>query len=268
MAIAPTFDAAMLVLLSPSKTMASDAPSVQFEPSQPVFLQRAELLMSTLKKMGIGEIEALMKVSRSIAEDVQERCSKWSVPFTEENAMPAAYGFKGAVYTGLDTRSWTTEDMEFAQGHLRILSGLYGLLGPKDYMQPYRLEMGLKWPNTPENKNLYSFWGSELQLQINQQSQGLIVDLASQEYSKAAQLKSINQRVITPVFKDLVKGEYKALMAYAKQARGAMAKFIIQNQIINPEEMKGFEGMGYQWDALLSEGDTWLFTRDKNSIAS
>jgi hypothetical protein len=248
--------------------MASDSPPVNFQPKVPKFLKDAEFLMSGLQKLDVPEIESLMKVSTAVAGAAHDRCSKWNVPFTTKNSKPAAYGFKGAVYTGLDSRSWSAKEMDFAQNHVRILSGLYGILGPKDLMQPYRLEMGLKWPNTEENKNLYTFWGDRLQKMLNQEANGLIVNLASNEYSKAALLKSMDNRIITPVFKDLVKGEYKALMAYAKEARGTMAKYIVQNRITDPEEMKGFDGMGYRWDASMSIGNTWLFTRDKNSIAS
>lgn len=266
--IPPTFVGAMLVLLSPSKTMASDEFPVKFAATQPSFLEDAGSLMKELKKLSVSEIASLMKVSQAIAEEAHERCANWESPFTDSNAKPAAYGFKGAVYTGLDTRSWSSEDMDFAQEHLRILSGLYGILAPKDYMQSYRLEMGLKWPNDDTTKNLYTFWGDKLQRRLQAETSGPIIDLASQEYSKAAQLKSMDRRIITPVFKDMVKGEYKALMAYAKEARGAMAKFIIQNRITDPDEMKGFGGMGYCWDQSLSSADTWLFTRDKKSIAS
>ena len=131
----------MLVLLSPSKTMASDEFPVKFVPTQPSFLEDAGSLMKELKKLNVSEIASLMKVSKAIAEEAHERCANWESPFTDNNAKPAAYGFKGAVYTGLDTRSWSSEDMDFAQEHLRILSGLYGILAPKDYMQSYRLEM-------------------------------------------------------------------------------------------------------------------------------
>lgn len=263
-----TFAGAMLVLLSPSKTMASDAFPVKFDSTQPSFLEDARSLMKELKKLSVSDIASLMKVSEAIAEEAHERCADWEAPFTKKNAKPAAYGFRGAVYTGLDTRSWSADDMDFAQDHLRILSGLYGILRPKDYMQSYRLEMGLKWPNDDTTKNLYAFWGDRLQQKLEKEITGPIIDLASQEYSKAAQLNSMDRRIITPVFKDLVQGEYKALMAYAKEARGTMAKFIIQNRITDPDEMKDFGGMGYRWDHSLSSADTWLFTREKKSIAS
>ena len=263
-----TFAGAMLVLLSPSKTMASDAFPVKFDSTQPSFLEDARSLMKELKKLSVSDIASLMKVSEAIAEEAYERCADWEAPFTKKNAKPAAYGFRGAVYTGLDTRSWSADDMDFAQDHLRILSGLYGILRPKDYMQSYRLEMGLKWPNDDTTKNLYAFWGDRLQQKLEKEITGPIIDLASQEYSKAAQLKSMDRRIITPVFKDLVQGEYKALMAYAKEARGTMAKFITQNRITDPDEMKDFGGMGYRWDHSLSSADTWLFTREKKSIAS
>jgi cytoplasmic iron level regulating protein YaaA (DUF328/UPF0246 family) len=145
--------------------------------------------MKELKKLSVSEIASLMKVSKAIAEEAHERCANWESPFTDSNAKPAAYGFKGAVYTGLDTRSWSSEDMDFAQEHLRILSGLYGILAPKDYMQSYRLEMGLKWPNDDTTKNLYAFWGDRLQRRLQEETSGPIIDLASQEYSKGSSVK-------------------------------------------------------------------------------
>lgn len=266
MQLLPTFVAAMLVLLSPSKTMATDDHQAQFEPTTPQFMGEAETLMTDLKQLGCKDIEQIMKVSTALADEVQYRCDRWQAPFTEQNSRPAAFTFKGAVYTGLNTRSWAEDDMNFAQEHLRILSGLYGILRPKDLMQHYRLEMGLKWPNTGAVKNLYAFWGAKIKESIQQEDAETVVNLASNEYSKAAQLKTLKQRVITPVFKDLVKGEYKALMAYAKEARGTMAKFIIQNRITDPIELKMFNGMGYQWDASQSDAQTWLFTRDKKTL--
>lgn len=252
----------MLILLSPSKTMSfHDAPSAQ-EMTEPRFLREAEQLMKKLKRLSPGQIEKLMKANAAIAAQAADWFHNWAVPFTESNAKPAVNCFKGAVYTGLDARNWTKADQAFAQEHLRILSGLYGVLKPLDGMQPYRLEMGLKWDITPKTPNLYAFWGTKVQREVEAAANGLIINLASTEYSKAALPKSFDGSIITPVFKELVGDAYKAKMAYAKEARGTMARHIVQNRWTEPEALKTFTGMGYSYHAALSNENEWIFTRD------
>ena len=221
--------------------------------------------MAKLKRMSAKKVEGLMNVNPSIAAQTVEWASTWSAPFSTANARPAAHCFKGAVYTGLQARTWSETDRAFAQAHLRILSGLYGVLKPLDLMQPYRLEMGLKWNITPKTNNLYVFWGDRIQQYIEAEANGMIINLASNEYSKAAIAKSYAGRVITPAFKELVGTEYRAKMAYAKEARGTMARYIVQNQWTNPEDLKQFTGMGYAYDPLLSSADDWVFTRDAST---
>lgn len=255
----------MLVLLSPSKSLSfEDAPPAE-ECTAPVFLEASEKLMAKLKRLSAKKVEGLMSVNPSIAAQTVEWVSTWSAPFSTANARPAAHCFKGAVYTGLQARTWSDADRAFAQGHLRILSGLYGVLRPLDLIQPYRLEMGLKWNITPKTNNLYAFWGDRIQQCIEAEANGLIINLASNEYSKAAIAKTYTGRVITPAFKELVGTEYKAKMAYAKEARGTMARHIVQYQWTNPEDLKQFTGMGYAFDSNLSSADDWVFTRDAST---
>ena len=255
----------MLVLLSPSKTLSfDDAPSAEHT-SVPSFLEASEQLMAKLKRLSTKNVEGLMSVNPSIAAQTVEWASSWNTPFSPANARPAAHCFKGAVYTGLQARTWSDADRAFAQRHLRILSGLYGVLKPLDLMQPYRLEMGLKWAITSKTPNVYTFWGDRIQQRIEADADGLIINLASKEYSKAGIAKTYAGRVITPAFKELVGKEYKAKMAYAKEARGTMARHIFQKQWTNPEDLKQFTGMGYAYDPNLSSADDWVFTRDAST---
>lgn len=255
----------MVILLSPSKTLSfKDAPLVE-NSTIPIFLEASEKLMAKLKRLSAKKVEGLMSVNTSIAAQTVEWASAWNTPFSMVNARPAAHCFKGAVYTGLQARTWNEADRAFAQNHVRILSGLYGVLKPLDLMQPYRLEMGLKWNVTTKTNNMYAFWGDRIQQCIEAEANGLIINLASNEYSKAAIAKTYTGRVITPSFKELVGTEYKAKMAYAKEARGTMARLIVQNQWTNPEDLKQFTGMGYAYDPNLSSADDWVFTRDAST---
>lgn len=252
----------MIVLLSPSKTISfEDAPMA--EPcTMPSLLWASEKLMSRMKQLSAKEIERLMKVNAGIASRTAKWADDWCVPFTTSNSRPAAHCFKGSVYTGLQARIWSDSDRAFAQRHLRILSGLYGVLKPLDLIQPYRLEMGLNWNINPKEPNLYAFWGERIQQHVESESNGLIINLASKEYSKSVLSNAYTGRVITPAFKELVGTEYKAKMAYAKEARGTMARHIIQNQWTNSEDLKQFKGMGYAYNSQLSSIDGWVFTRD------
>jgi len=255
----------MRILLSPSKTISFDDAPVTKRVSTPVFLSEAALLISKLKSLGTSEIADLMKVNAGLAETAASYIAHWRAPFTKENAKPAAGCFKGAVYTGLDARQWSDDEYEFAQAHVRILSGLYGVLRPLDLIQPYRLEMGLRWSVTPQISSLYAFWGDRIQKEVEQNCDGLIINLASKEYSKAGLSKAFEGRVITPEFKELVGDEYKPRMTYAKQARGTMARFIVQHRLTQAEDLKKFNGMGYAFTPHLSQADRWVFTRDSSA---
>ena len=251
----------MLILLSPSKTLSfEDAPPAE-DSTLPAFLEASEKLMAKLKRLSAKKVEGLMRVNPSIAAQTVEWASSWTLPFSAANARPAAHCFKGAVYTGLQARTWSEADRTFAQRHLRILSGLYGVLKPLDLMQPYRLEMGLKWAITSKTPNLYRFWGDRIQQRIEADAQWPDYQFGQQRIQQSGHRQILSGRVITPAFKELTGNEYKAKMAYAKEARGTMARHIVQHQWTNPEDLKQFTGMGYAYDPSLSSADDWVFTR-------
>ena len=207
-----------------------------------------------------------MKVSDKIGELNHQRFMNWHTPFDSDNAKQAVLAFKGDVYTGLDAQNFKAADFKFAQKHLRILSGLYGLLRPLDLMQAYRLEMGTKFENQ-RGKNLYEFWGDEITNALNAQlkkvKSDVLVNLASNEYFKAVKPKNLNAEIITPVFKDFKSGKYKIVSFYAKKARGLMSAYVIHNQITDVEDIKGFDYEGYQYNPEMSTAREWVFTREE-----
>ncbi|MDA0912461.1 MAG: YaaA family protein [Bacteroidetes bacterium] len=251
----------MVILLSPSKTISEETTKVSSNLSRPTFLDEAERLMKKLKKLPATELEKLMSINPTLAEKTAEWFNEWLPLPQHDKARIAAHCFKGAVYTGLNARAWSDSDFVFAQRHLRIVSGLYGLLKPLDRIQPYRLEMGLKWQMEPRYSNLYEYWGTRISDKVEDEANGFIVNLASKEYSKASISKDFKGTIITPEFKEKVGDVYKAKMAYAKEARGCMANFIIKNRMTNPEEIKNFQGMGYAYHPDLSDNEQWVFTR-------
>jgi cytoplasmic iron level regulating protein YaaA (DUF328/UPF0246 family) len=195
-----------------------------------------------------------------------ERFQAWDRPFTEDNAKPAILAFKGDVYKGLDADSMTEKQLEWAQGHLRILSGLYGLLRPMDLMQPYRLEMGTKFANQ-RGKDLYQFWGNIITDEINSllsnAKSPVLLNLASNEYFKSVQQKNIAGRIVTPVFMDKKGDKYKIISFYAKKARGLMSAFIIKNKITAVDGIKKFNVDGYSFNSAMTDGDSWVFIRNQ-----
>ncbi len=254
----------MKILISPAKSidMTIDIPVPQVTNAQ--FLKEADVLMNKLSKLSASKLEKLMHVSKDIAELNVHRNKNWILPVTlSEDAKPAVTVFTGEVYRGLNVSSFDTADFLFANDTLRILSGLYGLLKPLDLLYPYRLEMGTKWTITPKTKNLYDFWGMKLNKALTSELEKdeVIINLASSEYFKAIQHKQLKHRLITPVFKEFKNGEYKVVMTYAKNARGAMTHYIIKNKLTNPEDLKAFDNDGYRFDANLSTEDEWVFTR-------
>jgi hypothetical protein len=255
----------MIVLLSPAKTIQCDLNESIPAASQPIFLQEAEQLIAKLRKLKPLQIEKLMDVSPELAEMNHQRFLQWQPPFHPGNASPAISCFQGEVYRGLDASTWTAPDFEFAQRHLRILSGLYGVLKPLDLMQPYRLEMGLKWAYSSKVPSLYAFWGDRLALNISDECEGVVLNLASVEYSKAVLRPALNARVIHVHFKEEVDGQYKSFMTYAKHARGKMARFVVRQKITSPEGILAFTGLGYQFNESLSTPDEWTFTRPAQS---
>lgn len=255
----------MLTVISPAKTLDFDTPPTTRKATQPQFLQRSAQLVEDARAMNPDDIRALMGVSEKIAELNHGRFMNWGVPFNLDNAKQSVLAFKGDVYTGLEADSLNSAQLAFAQKHLCILSGLYGLLRPLDLMQPYRLEMGLKFANRG-GKNLYEFWGDSITKALNGQLEKsgtrALVNLASNEYYKAVQPGSLDAEVITPIFKDLKGGKYKIISFYAKKARGQMARFIIDNELNEPDELKKFKTGGYRYNKAESTARELVFTRD------
>ncbi len=255
----------MLIVVSPAKTLDFETPATVETFTQPRFLEQSADLVTEMRKMAPQDIANLMGVSDKIASLNAARYEQWQQPFTLENAKQAVMAFKGDVYTGLDAETLSADDLDFAQQHLRILSGLYGVLRPLDLMQPYRLEMGIKL-NNEKGVNLYQFWGEDitdsLNEELNQSSQQVLVNLASNEYFKSVKPKALNADIITPVFKDEKNSKYKIISFYAKKARGLMARYIIENRINDPEKLKDFNSDGYYFNAEASSAKDWVFYRD------
>jgi hypothetical protein len=254
----------MKIIISPAKSIHIRPIKTIDKVSEPIFEKETNQLVKKLQKFSEEKIISMMHVSRDIATLNVDRFSNWDFSTGESNAKnPAISCFTGEVYRGLDADTLNVKSMEFAQSNLRILSGLFGLLRPFDSMQPYRLEMGTSWAVTPKTKNLYQFWGNKLtqHLQSEMQEEEVLINLASSEYFKAIDLKTLKRRMITPVFKELKNGEYKIVMTYAKNARGKMTRYIIENQLTTPEEIKGFDLDGYRFHEALSSENDWVFTR-------
>ncbi len=249
----------MIILLSPSKTLDMDAKAPHGKPTQPRFLEQTETLAAIMKKQSTSDLKKLMGISDKLAELNEARFKAFSTPFTRLNATPALYAFQGDVYEGMDAASFSAEDVAFAQTHLRMLSGFYGLLRPMDLMQAYRLEMGIKL-NNAKGKDLYAFWGEALQRQIAKEAD-YVVNLASQEYAKAAKLGTIEKPVITPIFKEKKGNQLKVIALMAKRARGRMARWIIQHRLTQPELLSQFAEDGYRFDPHLSNEQELTFTR-------
>ena len=257
----------MLILLSPAKKLDYDTLPVTPHYSQPDLLSDAEYLISKLKKMSPQKIAKMMHISSSLADLNHERYQHFQAPFSPENAKQAILVFKGEVYVGLNAEDFNEGDFEFSQRHLRILSGLYGVLKPLDLMQPYRLEMGCDFAVTSKKKNLYSYWGNKITQAINKaleaQNDATLINLASNEYFRSIQIKNLQGKLITPVFRDLKNGQYKSIFLWVKQARGMMARYIIKHKLIDAETAKGFDTNGYAYNEALSTDTQWVFTRDK-----
>jgi cytoplasmic iron level regulating protein YaaA (DUF328/UPF0246 family) len=256
----------MLMVISPAKTLDFVSPLVTNKNSQPRLLDQSQQLINELQKLAPHDISTLMSVSDKIGELNFDRFQAWQQPFDEGNARAAVLAFKGDVYTGMQAETFQASDFNFAQKHLRILSGLYGLLRPLDLMQAYRLEMGTKFANK-SGKNLYQFWDNKITTILNQDIKDSgnkeLINLASNEYFKSVQLKHLDSEVITPIFKDFKNGKYKIISFYAKKARGMMAAYIIKNRIKNAEDIKGFNIAGYRFNSDMTKGNNWVFTREE-----
>ena len=256
----------MLTVLSPAKTLDYETAPITQSATLPRFMDQSALLIEDARGLNPDDIRALMGVSEQIAHLNHERFMNWQSESTSDNAKQAVLAFKGDVYTGLQAGTLSEDDLDFAQTRLRILSGLYGLLRPLDLMQPYRLEMGLKFTNQ-RGKNLYEFWGEQLTDTLNADlvsaKTEVLINLASNEYFKAVKPKLLNADIITPQFKDLKNGQYKMISFFAKKARGLMARYIIDNRITEPEALKSFSEAGYYYSDEQSQGDQWVFLRDE-----
>ncbi|NOX48305.1 MAG: peroxide stress protein YaaA [Chlorobi bacterium] len=254
----------MLTIISPAKTLDTKKQLITDKYSQPQFQEEAKALVRELQKMSPDKLSKLMKISPKLANLNWTRFQEWELPFTTQNAKQALLCFKGDVYNGLDAASLLPVDIDFAQGHLRILSGLYGLLRPLDLMQAYRLEMGTPL-KTGKRKNLYEYWGDKITRSVNDSLiEGKIkylINLASREYYKAIDPQKVNAQIITPIFKEYRNGQYKFMSVFGKKARGLMTRFIIQNKLTDPEQMKLFDSEGYYYNDKLSGETDWVFTR-------
>lgn len=255
----------MLIVISPAKTLDYDTPPTTKTSTMPRFLERSSALIDELKRLSVQDVAQLMKLSDKLASLNVARYNSWVKNYDDSQGKQAILAFKGDVYTGLDAQTLSEEKLAYAQDHLRMLSGLYGVLRPLDLMLPYRLEMGTKLANKA-GKDLYQFWGNELTESLNddlaKQDKPVLVNLASNEYYKAVKAKQINAQIITPVFKDQKNGHYKIISFYAKKARGLMTRFIIDQAITDPEQLKRFDYEGYYYCGSESEGNTLVFKRD------
>lgn len=256
----------MLMVISPAKTLDYESPLATQRFSQPALLEKSQQLIDVARGLSPAQIASLMGISDKLAHLNAGRFNQWQPPFSPGNARQAILAFKGDVYTGLQAENFSEADFEFAQHHLRILSGLYGLLRPLDLIQPYRLEMGIKLDN-PAAKDLYSFWGDLLTSKLNdtlaEQGDETLINLASDEYFKAIKPKQLNGQVIKPVFLDEKNGKFKVISFYAKKARGLMSRYVITHRLREPEQLKNFAVDGYFFDAAESKGNELVFKRRK-----
>ena len=253
----------MLTVISPAKKLDYSSTVESQAHTQPELLSHAKELLKGLKTLSPQDVCALMGLSDKLGALNYERFQEWRTPFNQKNARQAVLAFKGDVYQGLDAQSMSAGELAWAQDNLRILSGLYGLLRPLDLMQPYRLEMGTKYSNARGN-DLYKFWGNIITDEINKVLVGktpVLLNLASNEYFKSVQTKDIKGQIISPQFMDKKDDKYKIISFYAKKARGLMSAYIINNKITDVEKIKGFDSDGYSYNAAMSEGDKWVFTR-------
>lgn len=254
----------MLIFLSPAKSLDYKTPPQVATHTQPAFLKQSEALIRELRKLSPADLANLMSISDPLALLNFNRFADWKLPFTPENAKQAALAFDGDVYDGLAAKTLAAADLDFAQQHVRILSGLYGILKPLDLMQPYRLEMGTRFANAA-GKDLYAFWGETLLDAINGELAGMprpvAVNLASEEYFKAAIGRKITGQVIQPVFEDWKSGRYKIITFFAKRARGLMTRYAVVNRLSQPEALQGFDYDGYGFAPEASDDRTWVFRR-------
>lgn len=260
----------MLLLLSPAKSLDYESPVDGIAHTLPQFVSASAELIDVLKPKSPAQISELMDLSDKLAALNVARYEAWRSKFTAKNSKQAVLAFNGDVYDGLDAKTLKPKDLEWAQDHLCILSGLYGVLRPLDWMQPYRLEMGTALVN-PRGKNLYQFWGSSIASYLNERlskdKTPVVINLASQEYFKAVDTQTLKARVVECVFEDYKGGKYKVISFFAKRARGLLARYAIQKQIKNPEKLKDFDLDGYGFVAAASDENRWVFRRKQHGVA-
>jgi hypothetical protein len=254
----------MLLVVSPAKNLDYQSSLPTSTATQPRLMAQTKSLIDTCKQLSPADLGTLMGISDKLATLNAERFNSFELPFSPHNARPALFAFNGDVYTGLDAYSMDDASIKFAQSHLRILSGLYGVLRPLDLMQPYRLEMGIKL-ETANAKSLYEFWDKQITDMLNedlqQQGDNILVNLASNEYFSSVKKKSLNAMVITPHFKDEKNGAFKIISFYAKKARGLMARYIIENQLTEASQLSAFNAAGYYFDQDESTQSDYVFKR-------
>lgn len=254
----------MLIFLSPAKSLDYTTPPQVETHTQPAFLDQSQVLIEQLRALSPADIATLMHLSDPLALLNFNRYADWSLPFTPHNAKQAALAFDGDVYDGLAAKTMGVDDLDFAQCHVRILSGLYGILRPLDLIQPYRLEMGTRFANRA-GKDLYAFWGERLldaiNAELDEMPHPVVVNLASEEYFKAAVGRKLKATVIQPVFEDWKNGTYKIISFYGKRARGLMTRYAVLNRLTDPEGLKGFDTDGYAFVPDASDATRWVFRR-------
>lgn len=257
----------MIAVLSPAKSLDFRTPPALTEYSQPVFLDQSQVLIDHLRDLSPAEIASLMKISDPLAVLNATRYGEWSRPFSTANAKQAVLAFNGDVYDGLDAPTLLPADLHFAQRHLRILSGLYGVLRPLDLMQAYRLEMGTRLAN-PRGRDLYAFWGDRigeaLTTALREANSPVLVNLASEEYFKAVRSATLPAPVIQPVFEDWHNGKFRIVSFYAKRARGLMARFMIVNRLTDAAGLRDFAVDGYAFVEQASNDTIWRFRRRRS----
>jgi uncharacterized protein len=254
----------MIAIVSPAKKLIEGGAELAIEHSTPPLLNRTEELAQTTRLLSREDLQSLMNISDKLADLNWQRFQSFGVPFTAQNARQAVLCFNGDTYMGIDAHSLSNTDLHYAQNHLAILSGFYGVLRPLDLIQPYRLEMGTRL-ETSQGKNLYAFWGSTITEQINQWTRDhthpTVINLASNEYYKSVKHKQLRGGVITPVFKEEKNGKSRVISFMAKKARGMMARYIIQNKLEEPEALKEFQVAGYAYQPKESTAEKWVFSR-------
>lgn len=259
----------MLMVISPAKTLDFQTPPTTERFTQPQYLDHSQELITQLRELTPSQISELMHLSDKLAGLNAARFGSWTPAFTPSNAKQALLAFKGDVYTGLAADTLSDTELDYAQQHLRMLSGLYGLLRPLDLMQPYRLEMGTKLTNA-RGKDLYAFWGNRISEWLNEalaeQGDDVLLNLASNEYFSAVKRPALNARVIDTEFRDQKNGQYKIISFYAKKARGMMSRFVISERISNPEHLKQFDVQGYRYAKELSTADKLVFLREESAV--